>query len=100
VEKVLERFNMSDAKPVNVPLGGHFKLSKAQAPTTEDEKALMSEVPYVSAVGSLMYAMVCTRPDITQAVGVVSKYISNPWKEHLRVVKWILRYLKGSSDMA
>jgi len=52
VEKVLKRFNMSDAKPVNVPLRGHFKLSKAQTLMIEDEKALMSEVPYASVVGS------------------------------------------------
>jgi len=82
VEKVLKRFNMSDAKPVNVPLGGHFKLSKAHAPTMEDNKALMSEVPYASAIGNLMYAMVCTRPVIAQAVGVVSRYMSNMEKEH------------------
>ena len=107
MEKVLKRFNISDVKHVNVPLGGHFKLSKAHAPTTEDEKALMSEVPYASALGSLMYAivclmyaMVCTRPDIAQAVKVVSRYMSNPEKEHWRAIKWILRYLKGSSDMA
>jgi len=78
VKKVLKRFNMAYAKPVNVPLGGHFKLSEAQTPTTEDEKALMSEVPYASVVGSLMY--VVTRPDIAQAVGVISRYISNPGK--------------------
>ena len=76
---------MSDAKIVNVPLGGHFKLSKAHDPTTEDEKALMSEVPYASAVASLMYSMICTRPDIAQAVRVVSRYMSNPEKEHWRV---------------
>ena len=64
MKKVLKRFNMADAKPVNVPLGGHFKLSEAQTPTTEDEKALMSEVPYASVVGNIMYAMVCTRPGI------------------------------------
>ena len=46
-----------------------------------------------------MYAMVCTRQDIAQAVRVVSRYMSNPGKEHWRAVKWILRYLKGSSDM-
>ena len=73
---------MLDAKPVNVPLGGHFKLSKAQELKTEDEKALMSNVLYASAVGSLMYVMVCTTPDIAQAVGVVSKFMSNPWQEH------------------
>ena len=52
MEKVLKRFNMTDAKNVNVPLRGHFKLSKTQAPTTEDEKAFMSEVPYVSVVAA------------------------------------------------
>ena len=42
----------------------------------------MSHVPYASVVGSLMYAMVCARPDIAHAMGVVSIYMSNPWKEH------------------
>ena len=49
---------------MNISLGGHFKLSKAQAPTMKDEKALMSKVSYASVVGSLMYVMVCTRLDI------------------------------------
>ncbi|RVW78256.1 Retrovirus-related Pol polyprotein from transposon TNT 1-94 [Vitis vinifera] len=58
----------------------------------------MSKVPYASAIGSLMYVMVCTRPDIAHAVGVVSKFISKPGKQHWEAVKWILRYLKGSLD--
>ncbi|MCY6488237.1 hypothetical protein, partial [Actinobacillus pleuropneumoniae] len=60
----------------------------------------MSKVPYASAVGSLMYAMVCTRPDIAHAVGVVSRYMNNPGKEHWMAVKWILRYLKGTTNQA
>ena len=58
----------------------------------------MSKVPYASAIDSLMYAMVCTRLDITHAVGVVSKFMSRPRKQHQETIKWILRYLKGSSD--
>ena len=58
----------------------------------------MSKVPYASAIGSLMYAMVCTRPDIAHVVEVVSKFMSKPGKQHWEAVKWILRYLKGSSD--
>ena len=58
---------MTNTKPMNIPLRGHFKLSEAQTSMTEDEKALMSEVPYASIVGSLMYAIVCTRPYIVQA---------------------------------
>ena len=57
----------------------------------------MKNVSYASAVGSLMYAMVCTRPDIAHAVGVVSRFLSNPGKEHWAAVMWIFRYLRGTS---
>ena len=62
--------------------------------------AHMSKVPYASAVGSLMYAMVYTRPDIAHAVGVARKYMKNLGKEHWMVVKWILRYLRGTTIQA
>ena len=59
----------------------------------------MEKVRYASAVGSLMYAMVCTRPDIAHAVGVVSRFMSKPGKQHWAVVKWILRYLRGTANV-
>ncbi|MCO5547319.1 hypothetical protein L7F22_000767 [Adiantum nelumboides] len=62
-------------------------------------RAEMAKIPYASAVGSLMYAMVATRPDIAFAVGVVSGYMSNPGKKHWEAVKCILRYLKGTKDL-
>ncbi|KAL5859349.1 hypothetical protein ACOSQ4_000645 [Xanthoceras sorbifolium] len=98
IKKVLSRFNMQDAKPVSTPLGVHFRLSKEQSPKTEEERTHMAKVPYASAIGSLMYAMVCTRPDIAQAVGVVSRYMNNPGKIHWEAVKWILRYLRGTTN--
>ena len=67
-------------------------------PKTQEEDDKMSKVPYASNVGSLMYAMVCTRLDIAHAVGVVSKYMSHPGIEHWNAVKWILRYLRGTSN--
>ena len=99
IEKVLERFNMGSSKPVSTPLAGHFKLSSKQCPTSEKDKEDMKKVPYASAVGSLMYAMVCTRPDIAHAVGLVSRFLSNPGKKHWQAVKWILRYLRGTSKI-
>jgi hypothetical protein len=60
----------------------------------------MSRVPYSSTIGSLMYVMVCTRPDIAHAVGVVRRYMNNPGKEHWEAVKWILRYLRGTATHA
>ncbi|KAE8697282.1 omega-6 fatty acid desaturase, endoplasmic reticulum isozyme 1 [Hibiscus syriacus] len=100
INKVLSRFNMQDAKPISTPLGVHFRLSKEQSPNTEEERAHMVKVSYASAIGSLMYAMVCTRPDIAQAVGAVSRYMNNPSKVHWEAVKWILRYLRGTTNKA
>jgi len=59
---------MHNAKPVHVPLPEHFKLSKMQCPKNEEEKEEMSKVPYSSVVGSLMYAMICTRLAIVYVV--------------------------------
>ena len=59
----------------------------------------MAKVPYASCVGSLMYAMIATRPDIAFAVGVVSRFMSDPGKKHWETVKGILRYLSGTKDM-
>jgi hypothetical protein len=88
---------MSKAKPVSSTLAGHLKLSSKQSPTSEKEKDEMKKVPYASAVGSLMYAMVCMRPGITYVVEVVSWFLSNTDKEHWAAVKWILRYLRSTS---
>jgi len=69
-------------------------------PSSEAERMEMSRVPYASAVGSLMYFMMCSRPDITQAVGVVSRFMADPGKEHWNVVKRIIRYIKWTSNVA
>ena len=73
------------------------KLNVRQCRKGEKDKAKMRKAPYASVVGSLMYVMVCTRPNIAFDVGAVSRYMSNPRREHWAVVKWILRYLKGTS---
>ena len=80
--KVLERFSIENAKAVSTPLPGHLKLTKEMCPKTQEEEDNMSKVPYASAVGSLMYAMVCTKPDIAHAMGVVSRYMSHLGIEH------------------
>ena len=60
----------------------------------------MANVPYASVVRSLMYAMVGTRADIAHAVGVLSRYMLTPGREHRTIVKKILRYLRGMIDYA
>lgn len=98
IQKVLKRFNMQDAESVSTPIAPHFKLSAKQCPSTDEDIEYMSKVPYSSAVGSLMYAMVCSRPDLSHAMSLVSRYMSNPGKEHWRAVQWIFRYLRGTAD--
>ncbi|KAH9752645.1 hypothetical protein KPL71_014775 [Citrus sinensis] len=93
-------FNMKDSKPVSTPLSAHFQLSKSLEPTTDDDFNYMREIPCSSAVGSIMYAMVCTRPDLAHGVGVISRFIGNSGKGHWNAVKWVLRYLKGSAVTA
>ena len=98
IEKVLQHFSMENAKAVSTPLPSHLKLTKEMCPKTQDKEDKMSKVPYASAIGSSMYAMVCTRPDIAHVVGVVSRYMSHLGIEHWNAVKWILRYLRGTSN--
>ncbi|KAE8708902.1 Detected protein of unknown function [Hibiscus syriacus] len=92
----IKRFNMQDAKPVSTPLGVHFRLSKEQSPKTEEERAHVVKVSYASAIGSLMYAMVCTRPDIAQAVGAVSRRSTTGYVYTLRgtTVSWVSQLQK------
>jgi phosphoribosyl-AMP cyclohydrolase len=98
VETILQRFNMHGSKPIKVPIPIGVKLSADQCPKTQKEEEDMSHVPYASAIDSLMYAMVCTRPDIAHAVGVLSRYMSKPGKEHWITVKRVFRYLRGTTS--
>jgi ATP-binding cassette subfamily B (MDR/TAP) protein 1 len=75
---------MHNAKAVSTPIAPHFKLSAAQYPSIDQDIEYMSRVPYSSVVGSLMYAMVCSR---TYAMSLVSRYMSNPGKEHWRAAQ-------------
>ncbi|GJZ10491.1 retrovirus-related pol polyprotein from transposon TNT 1-94 [Tanacetum coccineum] len=99
-KKILQRFNMQDYKPISTPFPTDVKLSSKMSPSSEKERMEMSRVPYALAVGSLMFAMICTRPDIAHAVEVVSRYMAKPGREHWEAVKRILRYVKGTSDVA
>ena len=90
---------MEDSRPMHTPIASHFKLSSSQSPQTEDERKLMLIVPYSSAVGSLMYLMVCSRPDSAYAVSRVSRFMADPEKQHWKVLKWVLWYLKRSHNV-
>nr|GEV68003.1 leucine-rich repeat-containing protein [Tanacetum cinerariifolium] len=95
--KELEKYAMG--KSVQMPLGGHFKLSLKDFLFRDCDVEMMSKVLYANAVGNLMYLMVCMRPNIAYAVSVVSRYLANLGKRNWEQVKWILRYLQGTVNV-
>ena len=88
---------MDQAKKGFLPVLQGVKLSKTQCPTTAEDREKMKDVPYASAIGSIMYAMLCTKPNVCLAL--VGRYQSNPGVDHWTAVKNILKYLKRTKDM-
>nr|AAV85747.1 Integrase core domain, putative [Oryza sativa Japonica Group]AAX92956.1 retrotransposon protein, putative, Ty1-copia sub-class [Oryza sativa Japonica Group]ABA92827.2 retrotransposon protein, putative, Ty1-copia subclass [Oryza sativa Japonica Group] len=99
IDKVLKRFNMQDSKKGFLPMSHGINLGKNQCPQTTDERNKMSVIPYASAIGSIMYAMLCTRPDVSYALSATSRYQSDPGESHWIAVKNILKYLRRTKDM-
>ena len=85
VEKVLDKFNTSNVKPVSTPFAKHFKLSINQCSKIDVEVKYMSKVLYASAVGCLMYAMVYTKSNLTHVVSQVCKFMSVLRKTHWEI---------------
>ena len=98
-DKVLKRYNMHEAKKGFLPSSPDIHLSKTQGPSTPDEQRRMDKILYASAIGSIMYAMVCTRPDVSYALSATSRYQANPGESHWTTVKSILKYLRRTKDM-
>nr|GEW84488.1 retrotransposon protein, putative, Ty1-copia subclass [Tanacetum cinerariifolium] len=82
-----------------LPIEVKHDLSNELCASTPEEVAYMKRVPYTSAVGSIMYAVRCTRPDVAFAQNLVSRYQQNPGKLHWVAVKYILKYLRNTRDM-
>ncbi|KAL6326140.1 hypothetical protein AAG906_001015 [Vitis piasezkii] len=90
------KFDMKDLGDASFVLGNKFSLH--QCPKNELEKKDMERFPYASAIGSLMYAQVCTCPDIAYIVGMLGRYLSNPSMDHWKKAKRVMRYLQRTKD--
>ena len=78
------KFNINgDTKYVSTPLAPHFKLKATMSQTTIEEYDYMTHMPYSNTVDSLIYAIVCTRPDLSQVVSIVSRYMHDPGRGSL-----------------
>ena len=76
-----------------------MKLSKTQCPTTLEDKERMKVIPYASSIGSIKYAMLCTKPVVYLAMSLARGYNSDPGVDYWIAVKIILRYLKRTKEM-
>nr|GEV98503.1 hypothetical protein [Tanacetum cinerariifolium] len=90
---------MENSKRGSIPMQENLKLSKSQGASTATEMKRMQNVPYASAVGSIMYAVRCTRPDVAFAQNITSRFQQSPGDIHWTTVKNILKYLRNTKDM-
>ncbi|KAL6322423.1 hypothetical protein AAG906_008078 [Vitis piasezkii] len=98
IEKVLKKFNMQNCYSSVAPVVKGDIFCELQCPKNDIEKKQMDKIPYAFAVGSIMYAQVCTRLDIAYVVGMLGRYQSNPSIDHWKAVKKVLCYLQGTKD--
>ena len=99
IDKMLKRFSMEQSKRGHVPMVRGITLSKSLCPQTRDERTRMSMIPYASVIGSIMYTMLCTRPDVSYALSVTSRYQLDLGMGHWVAVKNILKYLRRTKDV-
>ena len=96
LEKVIRDFGMADCKPVTLPIDPNTKL---HAMPSEYETPAEDRTWYASCIGSLMYAMLGTRPDIAFVESLLSRYMAKPGPEHISAAKRVLRYLKETLNL-
>lgn len=99
IEEVLEHFGMQDCKPIGAPMDPKAKLLKLKKEEFKQCEEEMVGVQYKQAVGSLMYIMVATRPDLAFPQSVVSQHMARSESMHWVAIKRIMRYLKGTMDL-
>jgi len=99
IQKVLEKSNIRDPHTVSTPLSSGSKLEGTPGAGDEDGDSEADETVYRSMIGSLMCLMLCTRPDITFAVGALSRYSSLPRTSHMKAAKHVLRYVQETTHI-
>ncbi|KAG5734041.1 Copia protein, partial [Termitomyces sp. T112] len=96
LRRTLEKFGMADCTPKYTPLPSGVILSRSQAPSTEEDHHYMRDKPFKEVLGSLMYAQIRTRPDISFAITSLSRFMSNPGKPHWLALQHVMRYIKAT----
>jgi hypothetical protein len=99
VDKVLKRFNMPNFKKENLPMSHGIDLSKKHCPSTDTELETMKKISYASTIESIMYAMICTRPDVSYSLSMISRHQTNLGIANWTAIKTIMKYLRRTKDI-
>ncbi|GKA55113.1 retrotransposon protein, putative, ty1-copia subclass [Tanacetum coccineum] len=99
IEKILKRFHMENSKRRSILIQDNLRLSKSQGASTLAKLKRMQNAPYASVVGSIMYVVRCTPPDVAFAQNITSRFQQNPCDLHWTTVKNILKFLWNTKDM-
>nr|GEY77020.1 hypothetical protein [Tanacetum cinerariifolium] len=101
IEKILKRYCMENSKRGKIPMQEKLKLSKSQGASTPAELKRMQNVPYALAIGSIMYPVRCTRPNVAFAQNVTSRFQQNPEAEYIaafdasKEAVWVKKFISG-----
>ena len=98
IEKMMERFSLTNAKRVSTPMEPNVHFSVDQCPSTVNQMARMKGVPYSEAVGSVLWPVVVSRPDAAYAIGILAQFIQNPGLAHWEALKRVITYLGWTKD--
>ena len=99
IEAMVEKFNLTNAKPVSTPMEVGATFTSEQSPSTVNQLGRMKGVPYSEAIGSVLWPVVVSRPDAAYAVGILSQFIQNPGQAHWEGVKRVIRYLGNTKNL-
>jgi hypothetical protein len=99
IEEMLKMFSTVNSKRGLITMRYGVSLSEKMSSETLEERERMSKIPYASAIGSIMYVMLCTKPDVAHSLSVMRKYQSDSSEDHWNVVKNILKYLRRTKDI-
>jgi hypothetical protein len=99
IERMVDRFRLTNAKPVATPMKSGAQFSKDQSPSTPTQEMRMRGIPYAEAIGSVLWLVIISRPDAAFAVGILSQFIQNPGPAHWEGVKRLITYLGSTKDL-
>lgn len=99
IDDMLDRYKMTESNPVSTPMDPGLRLDASMNASSSEDIAFMRTVPYLNAVGALLYLSLTTRPDIAHAASVLARFSSNPGPTHWKAVKHLMRYVKGTKHL-